>query len=310
MKNINLNDINEYYATRDKYDNSFLGKLTLKQRKLIHPILLNVIKLRNRGNKFKIETLNGKIEQTNRPKIFCITHIGKFDIEVVSEVIKEHYYLLSGDFENIKGTLEEKFLGLNGVIYLREDDKEDRKKSKEKMIQTLKLGGNIMYFPEGTWNLSPNLPVLQCPFGIIEVAQKSNAVIVPIGIEQYDKTFIATVGKNFDASKYSEDEKINAISDLRDAMATLKWDIWESVSPNVRSQMDENEFDKFISERLKEWPNFTLEEFYDRVFKPKNIQDEKNVFEFLKDLDIGTNNAFLAKQQLDYQKKYVKKRER
>ncbi len=310
MKNINLNDINEYYTVRDKYDNSFLGKLTLKQRKLIHPILLNVIKLRNRGNKFKIETLNGKIEQTNRPKIFCITHIGKFDIEVVSEVIKEHYYLLSGDFENIKGTLEEKFLGLNGVIYLREDDREDRKRSKEKMIQTLKLGGNIMYFPEGTWNLSPNLPVLQCPFGIIEVAQKSNAVIVPIGIEQYDKTFIATVGKNFDASKYSEDEKIKAINDLRDAMATLKWDIWESVSPNVRSQMDENEFDKFINERLKEWPNFTLEEFYDRVFKPKNTQEEKNVFEYLKDLDIGTNNAFLAKQQLDYQKKYVKKREK
>ena len=278
MKNTNLNDINEYYAAREKYDNSLLGKLTLKQRKLIHPILLNVIKLRNRGNKFKIETLNGKIEKTNRPKIFCITHIGKFDIEIISEVIKEHYYLLSGDFENIKGTLE------------------------------VKLGGNIMYFPEGTWNLSPTLPVLQCPFGIIEVAQKSDAVIVPIGIEQYDKTFIATVGKNFDASKYSEDEKIKAISDLRDVMATLKWDIWESVSPNVRSQLDKDEFDKFINERLKEWPNFTLEEFYDRVFKPKNIQDEKNVFECLKDLDINVNNAFLAKQQLDYQKKYVKKR--
>ena len=50
MKKVNLNDINEYYAVRDKYDKSFLGRLTLKQRKLIHPILLNVIKLRNRGN--------------------------------------------------------------------------------------------------------------------------------------------------------------------------------------------------------------------------------------------------------------------
>ena len=52
--------------------------------------------------------------------------------------------MLSGDFENIHSTIEEKFLGYNGVIYVREDDKEDRKLSKEKMVNILKNRGNIM----------------------------------------------------------------------------------------------------------------------------------------------------------------------
>ena len=176
------------------------------------------------------------------------------------------------------------------------------------MIQTLKLGGNIMYFPEGTWNLSPNLPVLQCPYGIIDVAMRSNAVVVPIAIEQYDKTFISKIGKNFDASKYNENEKIEAINDLRDEMATLKWEIWEHASPNLGAQLDKNSFENFINERLKEWPNFTLEEFYARVFKPKNLVEEKDAFEILKSMDINSNNAFLAKSKLDYEKKYVKKK--
>ena len=308
MEKIYLTDINKYYEVRNKYDQSFLNKLTHKQRVAIHPILLNVIKLRNKGNGFKIHKLDGNIEQTNKPKIFCVTHIGKFDIEVVSEVIGEHYYLLSGDFENIKGTIEETFLALNGVIYLREDDKEDRRRSKDKMVDTLKNGGNLMYFPEGTWNLSPNLPVLQCPYGIIDVAMKADAVIVPIAIEQYGSTFISKVGKNFDVSRYHEDQKILAVDDLRSEMATLKWDIWESVLPLERCKLDKNEFELFINERLKEWPNFTLEEFYERVFKPKNITSEKDAFSHLKEIDLDTDNAFLAKFKNEYEKKYVIKK--
>lgn len=40
------------------------------------------------------------------------------------------------------------------------------------MVRKLKEGANIMYFLKGTWNLSPNLPVLQIPYGIIETAKK------------------------------------------------------------------------------------------------------------------------------------------
>lgn len=307
MNKKDLTNIENYYVERNNYENKFYSKLTYNQRLKLHPLLLQIIRLKNKLAGFNIKILENNSTKINRPKIFCITHIGKFDIEVTSEIIKEHYYLLSGDFENIYGTIEEKFLNFNGVVYVREDDKEDRKLSKTKMIDILKNNGNIMYFPEGTWNLSPNLPVLKCSYGIIDVAMKSNAVIIPIAIEQYDKNFLAAIGENFDVSCYDYNEKEIAIEDLRSLMATLKWKIWENIEPNTRKNLSNEEFTNFINDRLKEWPNFTLDEFLDRVYKPKSITEEKEVFKFLKDITLDYNNAFLAKEKYNYQKKYINK---
>ena len=303
---VDLTDLETYYFYRNKFDKSLVSRLSHKQRLLLHPLLLKIIKFRNKQAGFEIKTLYDKREKTDKPIIFAITHIGKFDIEVASEVIKDHYYLLSGDFENMMGTVEEKFLGLNGVVYIREDDKADRKLSKDKMVSTLKKGGNMMYFPEGTWNLTPNLPVLQCPYGIIEVAMKSGATIVPIGIEQYGNKFITAVGKNFDVSQYGDD-KIEAISALRDELATLKWDIWESVPESEKEKMTAEWFSKHVNDRLKEWPNMPLEQFLECVFKPKHISNEKEVFSFLADLELDKDNSFLAKSKDEYVKKYKKK---
>ena len=307
MTKLDLTDINNYYYARNKCEKTFVSNLTHEQRLKLHPLLLSLIRLKNKKAGFKINLLENSSVPTDKPKIFCITHIGKFDIEVVSEIIGEHYYLLSGDFENIHSTIEEKFLGFNGVVYVREDDKEDRKKSKEKMIDILKNNGNIMYFPEGTWNLSPNLPVVKCSYGIIDVAMKANAIIVPVAIEQYGKQFISIIGKNFEVDKYSDNDKIVAIEDLRGELASLKWKIWETVQPSIRKDIQKDEFDSFINERLKEWPNFTLNEFLDRVYKPKDIEDAEVVFSFLNSINLNKENAFLAKAKDEYQKRYVKK---
>lgn len=305
MKKIDLTDRDNYFYARGKYEKTFANNLRHGQRLKLHPLLLLLIHIKNKRAGFQIKLLENNSIPTDRPKIFCVTHIGKFDIEVVSEIIKEHYYLLSGDFENIHSTIEEKFLGYNGVIYVREDDKEDRKLSKEKMVNILKNRGNIMYFPEGTWNLSPNLPVVKCSYGIIDVAMKAKAVIVPIAIEQYGKQFLSVIGQNFEVKKYSDDKKIMAIEDLRGNLAGLKWKIWESVQPCIRKDISKDEFESFINERLKEWPNFTLNEFLARVYKPKGIEEPEKVFDFFKSINLKKENAFLAKSQVEYHKRYL-----
>ena len=90
---------------------------------------------------------------------------------------KEHYYLLSGDYEHLQGLIDEKFLSVNGVFYFNEKDKKDRKAVSGKMIEHLKQNGNLMYFIEGTWNLTPNLPMLPCYWGIVDIAKEGNAII-------------------------------------------------------------------------------------------------------------------------------------
>ena len=194
---------------------------------------------------------------------------------------------------------------MNGVVYIDVLDKEDRKNSRNIMVKIAKQGGNIMIFPEGTWNLSPNLPVVKCSYGIIDVAMKAKAVIVPIAIEQYGKQFLSVIGQNFEVKKYSDDKKIMAIEDLRGNLAGLKWKIWESVQLCIRKDISKDEFESFINERLKEWPNFTLNEFLARVYKPKGIEEPEKVFDFFKSINLKKENAFLAKSQVEYHKRYL-----
>lgn len=290
----------EYMRKRKEYEQSYLYKMGHRTRVIMHPILLCAITLKNIFNGFKTVTLyNKKVPKTERPIIFCITHIGKHNIEVCSQILKKHYYLLSGDFENLHGTSDGIFIELNGIIYLNKYDNGDKTKSKETSIAKLKDGGNVMWFPEGIWNLSPNQPVLPLPFGIIEVAQKANAAIVPVAIEQYGKEFYVNIGSIFDVTKYIHqysDEfalKTVAITDLRDEMATLKWEIWEYRQPCKRSDLPQDYFDSFVDERLKEWYGFTYEDVREREFHPKNITEPKYVFAHLRSIIPNKRNAFL-----------------
>jgi len=291
-----------YYHLRNKDENSFLGRMSLKARKRLHWLVLLIYTVKNHLGGLTYEIIKNKRTKTDRPVIFTITHIGKFDIEIVSEAIKDHYYLLSGDYEHIQGIIDAPFLLLNGVIYFNEKVKADRIAVSEKMISHLKDGGNLMYFPEGTWNLTPNLPILPCYWGIVEVAQKSNAIIVPIAVEQYGKHFKINIGYNFDMNIYDRNPigKSKAISDLRDTLATLKYEIWESEPQQKRAEVKGNEWELYVEERFKEWPYFNLDYIDGLIFKPKNITSPNEAFAYLNQISPTRQNAFLFNRQLKF----------
>ena len=149
-----------------------------------------------------------------------------------------------------------------------------------------------MYFPEGTWNLSPNLPILPCYWGIVEVAQYGRAVIVPIAAEQYGKHFIINIGNNFDMSKFGAN-KAAAIKSLRDTLAALKWEIWESRPQESRSTISDSEWNEYIKLRFEEWPYFNSQYVNSLIFKPKGVTEPKEAFEHLTKLIPKKENAFL-----------------
>jgi len=300
-KKIDLTDLETYYFYRNKFEKSIFGRMSHKWRLRLHPILFKIISSRNKSAGLISHVIYDKRQKTTKPIIFAITHIGKFDIEVATETVKDHYYLLSGDYENMKGTVEEIFLGLNGVVYIREDDKADRALSKEKMINVLRKGGNMMYFPEGTWNLTEHLPVLPLPFGVVDVAARAGATIIPIGIQQYGNQFYLAVGENFDVDNYETDStegKIAAINALRDRLATLKWDIWASIPEEITNSINADSFSRHINERLQEWPGMTLEQFFDSAYKPKHITVPKDAFAHLNNISPTMQNAFLFNKRL------------
>lgn len=272
-----------YCALRKRFEASKVNNLSLEARRKIHPFLLSVIKLRNRLNGYRQTVIGDNREKTNKSKIFAVTHICKADIEVVSEALKEHYYLLSGDFENLHDTVDGLFLAINGVIYFNERDKEDRHNVKRRMVDVLRRGGNIMYFPEGTWNLSANLPVLPFYRGIIDVALDASAIIIPVAIEQYGKRFIIKIGRNFDTAKFGEESKAEVLSELRNQMAELKWEIWESVPTVTRRSIPGDYYKKFIDEKIGKW-TLELEDFKRGVYKDAKNMSADEVFEPIKRL--------------------------
>lgn len=287
-----------YYTLRNADEKKVYSKLTLEQRKKIHNVILGIYKLKNRLGGFSYEIIKDERMSTERPIIFAITHVGKFDIEVISEAIKEHYYLLSGDYEHIQGIIDAPFLALNGVIYFNEKDKNDRKLVSKKMINHLNDGGNLMYFIEGTWNITPNLPMLPCYWGIVDVARNGKAIIIPVACEQYGKKFKVNIGKNFDMLNYGEGEKSKAINDLRDVLSTLKWEIWETEAPLSRDKLNGGEWEEYVSQRFKEWPYFNEEYIRGLVYKPKDVVENEEAYALVKKLTPNKNNAFLFNKRL------------
>lgn len=289
-----------YYKTRKKDEKSFLAKLSLKTRKRLHKLVLLVFVIKNWLSGFSCKVIKDERETTNRPIIYALTHVGKFDIEVSAVGIKDHFYLLSGDYEHLQGLVDGAFLLVNGVLYFNEKVKWDRREVINRMIDHLRDGGNLMYFPEGTWNLKPELPMLPCYWGIIDIAQKSNAIIIPVAVEQYGKSFKINIGYNIDMQDYGSDNigRSKAIVYLRDVLATLKWEIWETEPQLKRGNMSGNEWDEYVADRLAEWPYFDLEYIEGMIYKPKNITAPNEAFAHLNIICPTMQNTFLFNKRL------------
>lgn len=290
----------KYYALRKKNDRLYDRHLSLETRRKLHKLVLFLYSCENKKHSLTYEVLKDESTETERPIIYVVTHVGKNDIQVISEVLKQHYYLLSGDYEHIQGTKDEIGLGVNGAIYFNERVKEDRREASQKMISHLRRNGNLMYFIEGTWNVTPNLPVLPCYWGIVDVAKKGHAMIVPVAADQYENHFKINVGKLFDMSKYGEgtEEKSQAIGDLRDTLATLKYEIWESFGTQKRDEVDPHEWDDYLNQRFQEWPYFNSSYIKDLIYKPKGVVSEEEVFGFTKLLKPKRENAFLLNKRI------------
>lgn len=335
--------IDLYLKKREEEDARPLNQFSLDERKALHKYVLATYKAIDRvsGISYEViadrrpkEYLSNKVRTAHsdgrRPIIYVPSHIGKNDIQAISEAIGGNYYLLSGDFEHIQGGINAPFLAVLGRYYFNEWIKEQRQSIPQKTIDHLKSGGDLMWFFEGTWNMSENGILLPAYWSIVSVAQEANAIIIPIGVDQYDyrvfnlvpiKTgnhFKINIGQPFDMNLYgkSNEEKTAAVNALTDALATLKYEIWCTEPMKKRKKLDMSSWDKFKEKRYKEWPYFSDEYIADLTFKPKQVLEDGSkipiskpydVFEPLKNLDFIGKVPTVAgmKRRLDEKQKVL-----
>ncbi len=325
---LNDDQLCNYYLKKRKYEYENGKALKgLKWRDKLHPVLLSLIRLNRKFiAKQSLTIINDKRIQSDKPVIYAITHVGVYDYQIVCEAIKEHQYPFAGDPETMYRSGDGLLLSLNGLIYCDTNSKEDRKIALQTSKELLKNNENLLIYPEGVWNLTPNLLSLPLFPGIINMALETGCDIVPVAVEQYGKEFYVNIGKNIEMNNISINEENKKFyiekekEKLRDTLAGLKWEIYESRSIEERKNLGlyEDELQNFIDTRLNEWINpKTKKPYYnrklvkERTFREKNISLPEDVYSYIKKLNISKNNAFIFRNDNslpDVIKKEIKER--
>lgn len=243
----------------------------VKLRMWLHPFLIKVLHIKSILSGLTYEFVS---EERAVPKdqtvIYAITHIGKFDYEMLVEACDIFAYPFAGDWELMYATIDDYFLRTNGVLWVDTGDKTDRQNSFQYMIKALKQGISMLIYPEGIWNLTENLPMMKIFPGAVQAAQACDVPIIPIAIEQRDKHFLLNIGQEL---RVQGMEETQAVQLLRDTLATLKWEIWEHLPQEKRADIPDDYYEKFVQERLAECAGFTKELVEGRMFRDKTDRE-------------------------------------
>ena len=293
LRKLSIEELAKYYKEQRKEaieEGIPLSEKSIRIRNKIHQLLLKIVIIDRLLNHETVTILKDERVKNNHPKVFACTHIGGNDIQRTFEAIKDPAYLFLGDPQELYRNLEGLLLYLNGVICLETRDKIDRGIAKKRSIELLEKGGNLLIYPEGAWNISPNLPVMKLYKGAVNIAVKTKADLIPIAIEQVENHFYVSIGKNIITSDMENIDTNLLNQTLRDAMATEKWHIWESVGVYSRDIVKDQTVDNYQQSIVKKCSyNFTLEDVLETMYKDPNEISHDEVFAPIKKLHLHKN---------------------
>ena len=222
-----------------------------------------------------------------KPVIYAVNHFCFADTPIMGRITPKRSYILLG--KQRLGFSDWLYFILNGVIFVDRKDKEDMAASKQAMTAYLSKGRSIVMFPEGTWNMTENLLMLPMKWGIIDIARETGAQIIPTALE-YDrekKKCFVRFGAPMLISP--EDNKGDAISALRDTLATMRWDFWERNGTFRRKDLNMDAEQKKLFYSVDEYPPIDWEYESSCIYHPYTVPEYH--------LKPCKENAFLFRQQ-------------
>lgn len=207
--------------------------------KYIHNLLIKVCPAFLNGKKFHL--IKSSPIPKDRPVIFAPNH--GFTEDTASSILaaEEQAYIMFGSLPQFFNTLNGVGAYINGSILINRKDKSSRKASVEKAVHALNLGTNLILFPEGVFNKSPNELLLPFWNGIYRIAKRTNALIVPIVHLKVGDNIYSSRLEAFDVNRYddielgdNEDSCSRALTDLRNLMASELFELMEKYSISSR----------------------------------------------------------------------------
>lgn len=256
--------------------------------KLLHPLLVPVMR---GATGHIIHFLN---EKPNFPgnAIYAFNHGAKYDTPCAGLAIGEQAWLLAG---KQRLTLPDRaFFELNGCVWVDRKDKASKAAGAQKMLSLLRRGENLLMFPEGTWNTTPSLPMLPMAWGIIDLAAQSGCPIVPIALEYVGNDCCIRYGEPFYCTP--QEDKLQKLNQFRDTMATLRWQIWQTLPPVRRADLTGREWSEEIAARIAAYPKLDYAYEQSCVRREKGVTPPEEAFAHLNCITPSLRSAFLFRK--------------
>lgn len=233
------------------------GALTIapKLKKYVNSIAGGLVKILAGG---ELECITDGTE--NIPEgavLFANTHQGLLDNFCWISSNPRHSILLHGaDTEKVL-LWSQYWTGLILVNKNDPNDKTNRTDAKLDMIHILLKGHCVWYFPEGTWNLSPNKLHLPMSFGFLEVAKKAGVPVVPVVTEfTYDtstnKERVTKMHIRYGKPIYVAltDDLGEKLAEYEEAISTIRWDLIAEKGVFKRSKITNWDYINYLKGNL------------------------------------------------------------
>lgn len=235
----------------------------VKARDYLYPILMFLTGTKVRC---KVETVNTYTPLPDKPIIFAANHSAFQDTPIMLRVTKRRSYIFSGK-QNL-AFIDWVFFVLNGTIWVDRKSKEDMAASKDAVLEYLAKGQSILWFPEGTWNLTPSQLMMPMKWGIIDMARQAGAQIIPAALDYDREANLCRVKFGSPIAGEALGNKAEAIRDLRDTMATLRWDLMCNQPVLHRADITSEQLQKEMYRVIDDYPPLNWEYESSCIYQP------------------------------------------
>ena len=257
---------------------------------------------------------SNEINNIDSPIIFVSNHAFRDDILGTIIAANRDAYVMFASLPQFYNTIDGPLLHKNGVVLINRKVKDSRRSSLTKSKLLLQNGGNLIIFPEGVWNKSPNMLTLPLWNGFYRIAKEVNAKIIPVihyisdpsyTISKENNSFHTVIDDPIDVSKYTEQEVLEKV---KESFSTWEYLMMEKYGKTTREELlgdfktSQDAWSDKLLKRSKTADKYDFEIETSADFKPKGIVSTYDVFSKIANLDISNKN----RDEVDSAKKLVK----
>lgn len=235
--------------------------------------------------------------------IFAATHQGILDNFCWIPETPRHCIILHA--ADVKKTLIVAQLCTGLILGIKkEKDIENRKAAKLDMIEALLKGHSIWYYPEGTWNLSPNKLHLPMSFGFLEIAKKTGVPVIHVVIEytynaDTEKERITKLhicyGNPLSVSPQEElDKKLLEYSEI---ISTIRWELISEKGFFRRINVSDWEYINYLKGNLQNL-KFGGKDLNLERMRIRGAKDDYYLFHHINDVPFTEKGELLERKEM------------